>query len=501
MSVGVLGVGMVYVPGIEPLLETHADLVHVLEIEPQTIWIETDDPENPYRPDPHAFARLMALPQAKIVHGVGFPVGGSQPPDPRHLAPLCAMIDGLDAAWASEHLSFNKATGPDGEFKTGFLLPPRQTRAGIAAAVRSIGSVAPHLPVPFAVETGVNYLRPRSDELPDGLFVGAIAREANCGILLDLHNVWTNERNGRQPVVEYLTQLPLERVWEVHVAGGAEFRGYWLDAHSGAIPDPLYALAEEVIPQLPNLRALIFEMVPADLYALGIDGVRTQLERLHRLWEYATHTPSWIAPVGPLLAMNQDVDESEFSSSAAWENALGALVVGRPVENQFSTELAQDPGVDLIHTLVCEFRAGMVVQALQLTSRLLLLTLGDAGFRALLEAFWREAPPRVFKAPEGEAFASFIEERKPNVPYITDVLAFERAVMASLINGTDHIVPFPYDPLPLLRALAAGRLPDPELLTPGRFQVEVTAENDANLTVEGVLFGSASGWSQASDRR
>lgn len=50
---------------------------------------------------------------------------------------------------------------------------------------------------------------------------------------------------------------------------------------------------------------------------------------------------------------------------------------------------------------------------------------------------------------------------------------------------------FPYDPLPVLRALSEGRLPGP--VTEGRYEIEVAAENDASLTVEGVLFGSESG--------
>lgn len=499
MRADALGVGMVYVPGIEPLLDARDDLVQILEIEPQTIWIDTGDPAAPYRPEPLAFARLIDLPQVKIVHGVGFPVGGSRPPDPGHLAPLLEMIDRFDAAWASEHLSFNKAVGPDGEFKTGFLLPPRQTLAGVVAAVQSIRSVAPHLPVPFAVETGVNYLRPRSDEMPDGQFVGAVVEAADCGILLDLHNIWTNERNGRQPVAEYLSQLPLERVWEVHVAGGTEFRGYWLDAHTGAIPDELIALAEVVLPRLRNLRALIFEMVPTDLLALGIDGARDQLERLHVLWKHVSSTAaggdSWDGSAAPRPAdgYRDDPSDVDLAPSTEWEDVLGALVIGRPLGGRLSDELARDPGVDLIHSLVCEFRAGMVVQALQLTSRLLLLELGEAGFRSLLESFWSTAPPSVFKTPEAESFARFIEEQALDVPCLRDVLAFERAVMDALVHGNDHVVPFAYDPLPLLRALAAGRIPDPSLLTPGNFEVEVTADNEAKLTVQGLLFGSASG--------
>ena len=77
-----------------------------------------------------------------------------------------------------------------------------------------------------------DYLRPRPGELGDGEFFAAVAEQADCGILLDLHNLWCNERDGRQPVRDVLAELRLERVWEVHLAGGEELVGYLLDAHS-----------------------------------------------------------------------------------------------------------------------------------------------------------------------------------------------------------------------------------------------------------------------------
>src|SRR5262249_28157415 len=153
--------------------------------------------------------RIAALPQRKLVHGVGFPVGGSRLPDARHLEPLIETIECLASPWASEHLGFN--TFGDG-VNTGFLLPPLQTAAGMDAAVASVRRVADALPVPFLIETGVNYLQPQPGCLSDGAFVAAVAEAADCGILLDLHNLWANELNGRQAVREFVSQLPLERV-------------------------------------------------------------------------------------------------------------------------------------------------------------------------------------------------------------------------------------------------------------------------------------------------
>jgi len=273
-----LGVGYIDFPGAGELLDAAAGLADVIEVEPQTLWLRRG---GRYEADAASIERLAAMPQTKLVHGVGFPVGGTAAPEEAQLDLFVDVIRRLGAPWASEHLAFNRTE----ELNAGFLLPPLQTEAGVTNAVSAIRALESRLPVPFAFETGVNYLRPRPGEMSDGAFAAAIAEEADCGILLDLHNLWANERNGRQRVVDFLAELPLERVWEVHVAGGFEYEGYWLDAHSGPMPEGLVALAREVVPRLPNLHAIIFEILPPFLSRLGADGFRAQLEELRRLWE------------------------------------------------------------------------------------------------------------------------------------------------------------------------------------------------------------------------
>src|SRR5439155_26701590 len=124
----------------------------------------------------------------------------------------------LDAAQWSEHLSFNRA-GAHGDH-AGYLLPPMPTTDVVEAAVSHIGTYVDQFDRPFLVETPTSYLRPVPGDLTDARFVGEIAERADCGILLDLHNIWANELNGRQAVSHFLAELPLERVWEVHLAGG-----------------------------------------------------------------------------------------------------------------------------------------------------------------------------------------------------------------------------------------------------------------------------------------
>lgn len=463
-----LGVGLIYSSALEPLLTDSPELIDVLEIEPQTLWAELDEGDTPYIIREEVEAHLAALPGHKLVHSIGTPVGGSVRSHAAQIPLLRRTIEKLQAPWASEHLSFNLTD----DFFTGFFLPPRQTEGGVPIYAEQIGRLRDGLGVPLAIETGVNYMRPRADEMGDGAFMAAVATTADCGILLDLHNIFTNQRNGRQTVEQFLSQLPLERIWEVHLAGGFEMEGFWLDAHSGAIPDPLMAIAREVIPHLPNLKAMMFEVFASFLPHIGLDAVRGELIKMKELWALRRpgHVPTTAANNGQPLHVVADV-----FGPKEWETALGRLVIGQPPGSPLELELAVDPGVALVQALIKEFRASMVVQVYRLTCRLMMLALTPDVFRLILEDFWSQSPPKQFAASEAEAFADYLVAKDLRLPQLQNILALERATVRTLMDDKPRVVHFNIDPLPMLRALAEGHL----LENPGQegdYEIEVTPD-------------------------
>ena len=480
MELPELGVGVVFTPALEPFLRSGTDLVGVVEVEPQTLWRSSPGRRGAPTSDVDIAAQLAVLPQPKLVHGVGFPVGGSTPPHPEDVEAFARSIRDLEVPWASEHLGFNRAVGPTGEFATGFLLPPQQDASGVRAAARSIRSVASRLPVPFAVETGVNYLAPRPGELSDGEFVAEVTESADCGILLDLHNVWTNERNGRQSVDAFLAEIPLERVWEVHVAGGLERHGYWLDAHSGEVPEAVLEIAARVLPQLPNLRALIFEILGPYVPRLGVEGVQEQLERLWRLWDRRTrrdrvHGTGTVAPARPAPDRTPD-DVDQPRTAAEWENTLGSLVVGQEVKGELAEELRRDPGIAVLRSLVRDARAGSLADALPSTCRLLLLALGGDGARNVIEQYFEASSPRLFGSEEAQAFGEYLQVTPAEVPHLAEVLTFELAAIRVAVNGRSEVVRLGCNPQALFAALLEGRVPDD--LPAAEFEIEITPDDE-----------------------
>jgi uncharacterized protein (UPF0276 family) len=496
-----LGVGLTFHPQLERFVEEHSALIDVLELEPQTLWLPAAAAGASFGVAAGAMDRLAELPQRKLVHSVGTPVGGSRLGDPRQLPLLREAIARLDAPWCSEHLSFNVAGGQGGSFFTSFMLPPRQTVEGVARAAASVGALSELLGAPLAIETGVSYLRPRDDELRDGEFVAAVAEASGCAILLDVHNIWTNELNGRQSILSYLDDLPLDRVWELHLAGGQEHAGFWLDAHSGAIPDEVLRVARDVLAATPNVGAMIFELMPEQVASLGDDGLRRQLEAMRELWEGRPspgrdREPAAARPLELRAAAHGDDREGRPSTGRdrepaaarslelrgaahgddveAWEDALGALAIGLEPEGDLGAELATDPGVGVVQTMVESARAGSLVTSLRLSMRLLLIHEGEQGTRDLMRAFWDTAPPQPFAGDEGLAFAAWLSGAAIDLPFLDDVLAFELALLRASISGETTTVRFAADPAVLLGALAEGRMP--EEVAAGDYAFEVSPQ-------------------------
>jgi uncharacterized protein len=480
MKIPELGVGITYSADLEELIIANTELFPVIEVEPQTLWAETRKAAEPFRVFDSVFEKLAALPGKKLVHSVGAPVGGTVPPDKKQFSLLRKTIDILKPPYASEHLSFNATHG----FNTGFFLPPRQTPEGVRKAVDSIKTLQDIIGVPLAVETGVNYFKLRNDEMGDGEFVAAVADLAGCGILLDLHNLFANQVNGRQSINNFLRQIPLDSVWEVHLAGGFEMDGYYLDSHSGEMPEELEKISADVISQLPNVKAIIFEIFPSFLPLTGLELVKSEMKKIHTLWEMRNSKP----------AAETERERIDLSSLALdkqfvpddWEYTIGTLAVGHSlsVENKLGMEMQKDLAIPLIQKLIHEFRASMLVAVLPLTSRLIILTLTLDSFMAIMEDFWKKYTPKLYAASEAENFIEYLENLNLKIPSLQKVLEFEKSVLQTLLDDKIRLVKFDFNPFPILQSLSDGKLPEQDAEF-GDYEIEVTPQVYQQLSETG----------------
>lgn len=472
---GRLGVGLVYCPALRPLFVEESDSPPVLELEPQTLWVRTRVHGMwRYSMPSERLSEIVGLAPSVLLHGVGQPFAGSTR-DPVDCFPLLQdAVDLLDPVWVSEHLSFMRVRTASGVHETGFLLPPLQSEETVRVATARIGEYRRRLGRPVAFETGVNYLRNRYGALDDGAFFRRVSENADAGILLDLHNLWCNHVNGRAELQKVLDRIPLDRVWEVHLAGGSTMDGVWLDAHSGPIPEALIEFTAEIMPRLSGLRALIYEVMPQQADRMGVDEVREQLNTLRALWRLVPSGRVAVSPVDPRVPQSHMLSSSDIATVEAWERTLHTAVslgsntsCGQTPANASFSALTGDPGLDIYRKLVDDARLGSIARTVRYTVTLLLMYLGSRRTHELFECYRTVVPAQFYAAIEGHQFCTYLRgavETTSNglaeIPYLGEVLAFESALLKSAVFGESSSVSWTVNPSLLFSALDAGLKPD-----------------------------------------
>lgn len=462
-----LGPGAVYIRVLDQIFRSNGDLIKVAEIEPQTLWTKGTQPGARPRGDPAELNRLSTLPQRTLTHGVGCPLGGTICDQELHVEEFGRWNDGLASPWSSEHLSILDVMGPGAIRCSGFLMPPLQTEPAVELAARNIIGRAKALNRPIAFETGVNYLVPQKFEMPDGEFFAAIADKADCGILLDLTNLWVNDRNGRARIGEVLAELPLERVWEVHLAGIQYAHGYWLDAHCGGVDTLLADIAADVVASLPNLGAIIFEIAPDRFSGFGATAFLRQMEGIHRLWDGAQRSTSSRRTRAPRTVWSG----AAAPSPEAWERIIAERMLPaghRPTfaGHKSNVDVANEQGFSLYAELSASFRRGTIAELLQWSTRLLLIALGEQALRELLAQYFSAAPPSFFPTDEALGFRRFVDASELSVPGLKDMLAFESCTIEVSANLRTTKVTVAKDIDAMVAEIAAGRLPGPSSDSP-----------------------------------
>jgi len=453
-----LGVGFTFFPALENFIRSNINDIDVIEIEPQTFWYNTGRRNEYYKVNQDIVNIIKSFEVKKLIHSVAIPLGGTTMPELSQLRILAKLMRDFKSPWISEHLSFNKVQNPECDFYTNFFLPPRQTTSGIMAAVKAIKLMSRKISKPIAIENGVNYLKPRSDELKDGVFVSRVIEKANCGLILDLHNAWTNERNGRQSIKEFLDPINPYRIWEIHLGGGLDDDGYYLDAHSGGIPKKLVTVSRDVISKLPNLKAIIFEISEQYVPNLNTETLKSQLRILHSLWDLRGVSISTIIPRRTDHSDLQNIGKK--MSPKDWELHLGALVIGRKINGGLSDQLNNDPGISVYAKLISTIRSSMIVNVIPFSSRLIIINIGYDKFTKLIASFQKKHFPELFAYSEARKFIAYLKKLNLKILELDAILKFELAFQDSLMSGRNHKLRFSFNILQALNSLAIFQKPD-----------------------------------------
>lgn len=179
------------------------------------------------------------------VHGVGLSIGGEGPLDQDHLNRLKHLVSWLNPASFSEHLAWSTH---DSHFLND-LLPLPYTEATLARVAANIDQVQNSLGCKMLLENPSTYLAFAENEMSETDFLREIVARTDCGLLLDVNNVFVSATNQKTDALSYINEFPLEHVGEIHLGGHDEDEDdhgapLLIDSHGREVVDPVWSLFE-----------------------------------------------------------------------------------------------------------------------------------------------------------------------------------------------------------------------------------------------------------------
>jgi uncharacterized protein (UPF0276 family) len=201
---------------------------------------------------------LAALERARalapvVLHGVSLSIGSTDPLDHGHLRRLRDLAARVEPAWVSDHLCWSGVAG----LHAHDLLPLPYTEEALAHVVGRVREAQERLGRQILLENVSSYLTYAHSTLAEWEFLAAVAEGADCGILLDVNNVYVSAVNHGFAPAAYLAGLPADRVGQIHLAGHADMGAYLFDTHDGPVIDPVWDLYRVALRRFGRVSTLV----------------------------------------------------------------------------------------------------------------------------------------------------------------------------------------------------------------------------------------------------
>jgi hypothetical protein len=191
------------------------------------------------------------------IHGVGLSLGSVEDVDPIHLDWFAQLVAQVEPVMVSEHVAWCRQSG----VYLNDLLPLPYTEEALAVLVRNIDRVQNRIRRPILMENPSTYLEFHHSAIAEGEFLAEMARRSGCGLLLDVNNLYVNERNHTKPARDVIHALDPNLVAEIHVAGhhvtDLGDAKILIDDHGSEVTDPVWALYTEASGRFPNAATLV----------------------------------------------------------------------------------------------------------------------------------------------------------------------------------------------------------------------------------------------------
>ena len=226
----------------------------VLADQPAVDWFEviTENYLVPGGKPLHYLDRIRAD-YPMVMHGVSLCIGGTDPLNFDYLRQVKALAERIEPAWISDHLCWTGVNGVN----LHDLLPLPYTQQAIRHVADRIGQVQDFLGRRILLENVSSYVTYGHSEMSEWAFLKAVAEQADCLILLDINNIYVSAFNHGFDPQEYLDNVPVERVWQFHLAGHLNLGDTIIDTHDDAVLEPVWKLYEAAVHRFGTVSTMI----------------------------------------------------------------------------------------------------------------------------------------------------------------------------------------------------------------------------------------------------
>ncbi len=235
---------------------------YILEHYPKVDWFEVIS-ENfmDSRGRPRYVLDQIAERYPVVMHGVSLSIGSTDPLDFDYLAKLKRLANETKARWVSDHLCWTGVLG----LNSHDLLPIPLNDESLAHVCHRIQIVQDFLERPLVLENPSTYVTFADSTYSEWEFLSLMALETNCGLLLDVNNVYVSSVNHEFDAEDYIRHVPHDRIVQLHLAGHSTFPTHLIDTHDHPVIDQvweLYALAHQLTGGVSTLLEWDAEIPP-----------------------------------------------------------------------------------------------------------------------------------------------------------------------------------------------------------------------------------------------
>jgi uncharacterized protein (UPF0276 family) len=191
------------------------------------------------------------------LHGVGLSLGTAEGVDTAHLERLARLVDRIEPALVSEHVSWSVSGGA----YLNHLLPLPYTAETLDVLCRNVSRAQERLGRRLLIENPSGYLRFRDSPIAEPALLSEVARRTGCGILCDVNNVFVTCANLGGDAAAWIDALAPAAVGEMHLAGhavnDADGQPILIDDHGSPVREEVWRLYERALARFGAVPTLV----------------------------------------------------------------------------------------------------------------------------------------------------------------------------------------------------------------------------------------------------